>query len=50
MGAGASSLNARAPMAILTEADEAKKTPEEVIRWILANADFTDMLDLVNLD
>ena len=50
MGAGASSLNARSPMAILTEADEAKKTPEEVIRWILANADFTDMLDLVNLD
>jgi hypothetical protein len=37
-------------MAILTEAEEAKKTPEEVIRWILANADFTDMLDLVNLE
>jgi hypothetical protein len=50
MGAGASSLNSRTPVAILAEADEAKKTPEEVIRWILANADFTDMLDLVNLD
>lgn len=50
MGAGASSLNAKSPMAILTEAEEAKKTPEEVIRWILANADFTDMLDLVNLE
>ena len=50
MGAGASSLNARSPMAILTEAEEAKKAPEEVIRWILANADFTDMLDLVNLE
>ena len=37
-------------MAILTEAEEAKKAPEEVIRWILANADFTDMLDLVNLE
>jgi hypothetical protein len=50
MGGVSSSLNTRNPLSILTEAEEAKKTPEEVIRWILANADFTDMLDLVNLE
>jgi hypothetical protein len=50
MGGVSSSLNTKSPIAILTEAEEAKKTPEEVIRWILANADFTDMLDLVNLE
>jgi hypothetical protein len=50
MGGGASRLNTKSPLAILSEAEEAKKAPEEVIRWILANADFTDMLDLVNLE
>jgi hypothetical protein len=50
MGGVSSSLNTKSPLSILTEAEEAKKTPEEVIRWILANADFTDMLDLVNLE
>ena len=50
MGGVSSSLNTKSPLAILTEAEEAKKTPEEVIRWILSNADFTDMLDLVNLE
>ena len=50
MGGGASKLNTRSPLAILSEAEEAKKTPEEVIRWILANADFNDMMDLVNLE
>jgi len=50
MGGGASRLNTKSPLAILSEAEEAKKAPEEVIRWILANADFNDMMDLVNLE
>jgi hypothetical protein len=50
MWAWGSSLNTRAPLSVLSEAEEAKKTPEEVMRWILANADFNDMLDLVNLE
>lgn len=50
MGVVSSSLNTKSPLAILTEAEEGKKAPEEVIRWILANSDFTDMLDLVNLE
>ena len=50
MGVVSSSLNTKSPLAILTEAEDAKKAPEEVIRWILKNADFTDMLDLIKLE
>ena len=50
MGGVSSTLNTKSPISILAEAEEGKKAPEEVIRWILANSDFTDMLDLVNLE